>query len=137
MRNKAFWIEFIIMLGLLLVVVAVTLSGLMQANKMSQGADEITEASLRSQNLVEYAKANSQQLEDVLGQIDDIVIRQATDRIQINYAVPILDTQILSVKLEVPFPYEKGSEVCVGGWYVQSTEEWEYEEEGFGEIIVP
>lgn len=79
----------------------------------------------------------SMQLEDVLGQIDDIICCEGTDKVQINYSVPVLDTQILSVRLEVPFPYEKESEICVVGWYVRSTEEWEYEEEGFGEIIEP
>lgn len=76
MRNKAFWVEYIIMLGVLLVVVSVAFSGLMQANKMSQGADEITEASLRSQNLIEYAKANSHQLEESLEAIGGLAYKE-------------------------------------------------------------
>lgn len=64
------------MLGVLVIVVATTLVGIMKANRMSQSANEVTEATIRSQNLIEYAKANGQELEEALEAIGGLSCKQ-------------------------------------------------------------
>lgn len=76
------------------------------------------------------------QLRSVLSQIKDITICENIDKMQITYQVPVVGTQVLSVNLEVPIPYEKENKICIVSWYVRSTEERVYEEEGFGEIAL-
>jgi len=69
-QNLSIWLEFMVMMGVLLLVVAITLLGIYKSRQLSQNNKIQLEVSLKLQNLMEYCKANKDDLEDCLKHLE-------------------------------------------------------------------
>lgn len=67
MKNKGvshlFWIEFVIMVGVLLLIVAMTLVGIKEVHEVNKDNQTQIETSIALQNMMEYCKINRADIE--------------------------------------------------------------------------
>ena len=65
-QNQLFWMEFLIMLGVLLLIVTMTLVSLRKAHDMSRHNEAQLEACITMENLMAYCKVNQSSLKQCL-----------------------------------------------------------------------
>lgn len=65
-QNQLFWMEFMIMLGVLLLIVTMTLVSVKKAHNISRQNEDQLEACMTMENLMNYCKANQHSLIDSL-----------------------------------------------------------------------
>ena len=71
--NQLFWIEFVIMVGILLLVVVMTLVGMKKAHQMNKNNEMQIETNIALQNIMEYCKVNRTNIEMSIQQLGGIL----------------------------------------------------------------
>lgn len=125
MQRSAFWVEFIIMVGILLLVTEMTLLGVSKAHQISMQNQREIDASVHLQNIMEYCKMNPSQLEEQLEQLEN-VIKYHNDWI-ILYdtdwkSVDVVQDSAYYIKIHyttTPYAYQSFQDIEVGAYTIE------------------
>lgn len=122
MQRSAFWVEFMIMVGILLLVTEMTLLGVSKAHQMSMQNQREIDAIVQLQNLMEYCKINQNELEEQLEQLDGI-IKYHDDWIMLYdtdwKTVTAMQDSAYYIKIHqavTPYKYQSFREIIVGAY---------------------
>lgn len=145
-QSPLFWVEFMVMVGVLLLVVAMTLLGITKAHKISSRNQIELTTSMHLQNLMEYCKINKNELEDCLSHLDGVKREEEEDHTKWTVVYDDNWKQIASIEdasysIEVhvkatPYTYGTLKEIKLKAYEIENYDLDKEGTEGIGKSLI-
>lgn len=144
--GQLFWLEFVIMAGILLLIVVMTLVGVQSAYKANIDNQMKMEASIELQNIMEYCKINRTDIETSIQQLGGELreVSEHYSRLVLYYdedwkqIVPIQEATY-SIELQIQtieHTYGKLREIILEAYEIEHYNEVQHGTEGNGKSLI-